>query len=101
MKNPHMLYRCPGPEVFEGVQCETVIVEAEEVEAMHAQGWRRDWMQAKAAMQEAADSVPETPAEPTLKAVHKGRGVWALVDASGAEVETGLTKDEAQAKAGG
>ena len=40
----------------------------------------------------------EAAEAPKLRAVHKGRGVWALVDASGAEVETGLSREEAQAK---
>lgn len=60
MKNPHMLYRCPGSEVFEGVACETIIVEAEEVEAAKAEGWCSDWMKAKAAY-EAAQAPAKKP----------------------------------------
>lgn len=53
MNNPNMLYRCPGPEKFEGVACETTTIEAEDVEAHLADGWHRDWMQADAANKEA------------------------------------------------
>lgn len=52
MKNATMLYRCPGPEEFEGVRCETTVVEAEDVEAAKAEGWRENWVQAAAARDE-------------------------------------------------
>lgn len=65
MKNPHMLYRCPGSEVFEGVRCETLVVEAEDVEAAKAEGWCCDWIQAKAAHDQAlADSQKPENADP-------------------------------------
>lgn len=53
MKSPRMLYRCPGPEKFEGVACETTVVDEADVEAMRAEGWHFDWMQADAAQKEA------------------------------------------------
>ena len=43
MKNATMLYRSPGPLVFEGVSCETQIVEEDAVEAELAAGWNRTW----------------------------------------------------------
>lgn len=43
MKTPNMLYRSPGPENFEGVSCETVIVDEPDVEAKIAEGWNRTW----------------------------------------------------------
>jgi hypothetical protein len=58
MKNPRMLYRCPGPQVYEGVACETTIVDESEVEAAQAEGWCFDWMQAKAAHEAPPPSLP-------------------------------------------
>lgn len=54
MKNANMLYRCPGAECFEGVSCETVIVDEDEVEAMLAEGWSRDWIRAGEVAKDAA-----------------------------------------------
>ena len=47
--------------------------------------------------------VPMGPAEEepvNYRPVHKGRGVWAIVDDEGNEVETGLTKEEAYRASG-
>lgn len=46
MNAPTMLYRCPGAQSFEGVSCETAVVDESEVQAKLAEGWHRDWMQA-------------------------------------------------------
>lgn len=46
MKSATMLYRCPGPETFEGVSCETTIVDEHEVEEHLAAGWSRNWIEA-------------------------------------------------------
>lgn len=53
MNAPRMLYRCPGPESFEGVACEITVVDESEVDAAKADGWCLDWMQAKAAKDDA------------------------------------------------
>lgn len=70
MKNPHMLYRCPGPEKFEGVACETTTVEAEDVEAHLADGWHRDWI-AAAQAQIAANEAEQARIEQKLTAAPK------------------------------
>lgn len=115
MQEPNMLYRCPGPEVFEGVSCETTIVDADEVEAKLADGWHRIWTDADAAHKEALAKLAENEAEQAriaaelagapggtgLKAVHKGRGVWDVVDAAGVVVQSGLSGDDAKKAAGG
>lgn len=116
MKTPTMLYRCPGPETFEGVACETTIVDESEVQDKLAEGWHMNWIEAGAAVEGAADKIAANEQEqgeiarklaeagetaPKLTAVHKGRGVWAVVDAAGVEVQTGLTKEAAQEAAGG
>lgn len=113
MKAPTMLYRCPGAESFEGVACETTIVDETEVEAKLAEGWHMNWIEAGKAHQEAADKLQANEDEQaeiakklaaagaTLKAVHKGRGVWEVQDAEGNTVKAGLTKEEALAAAGG
>lgn len=49
MNNPTMLYRCPGSEEFEGVKCETTVVDEADVAAHKEAGWHSDWMQADAA----------------------------------------------------
>lgn len=54
MKNATMLYRSPGPEVYEGVPCETVVVDEPEVDAHLAEGWSRNWIEAGEAVKEAA-----------------------------------------------
>lgn len=54
VKYATMIYRCPGPEVFEGVACETAIVEAEDVEAKLAEGWSRNWVLADKVAKDAA-----------------------------------------------
>lgn len=46
MQSPTMLYRCPGPETFEGVSCETTIVDEADVAAHFAAGWSRNWIEA-------------------------------------------------------
>ncbi|HEX7891468.1 MAG TPA: hypothetical protein VF522_19105 [Ramlibacter sp.] len=113
MNNPHMLYRCPGPETFEGVSCETTIVDEDQVEAAKAEGWHGNWMEADAARKEAAKQLVVNEAEQReiekklaeagakLTAVHKGRGKYDLVDVDGNVVKSGLTKDEALAAAAG
>lgn len=128
MKHPTMLYRSPGPHALEAGPCDYVIVDATEVDAKLAEGWHRkpdeavradreraaaqlqaneqEQAQIAAQLQAAgaggADNGDQAPAgaPAALKAVHKGRGVWAVVDAAGAEVATGLTREEAQARAG-
>lgn len=114
MNNPHMLYRCPGPEMFEGVRCETTVVEPEAIAEHLDAGWHRDWMAADAAHKDAAAQLAANEAEQAriaaelaaagqsvsgLRAVHKGRGVYDVQDAEGNVVASGLTKDEAAAKA--
>lgn len=54
MKNATMLYRSPGPEVYEGVPCETIVVDEPEVEGYLAEGWHRNWIEAGQAMRDAA-----------------------------------------------
>lgn len=98
MKTPTMLYRYPGPVNCDGTMCETVIVEESEVDAMLADGWHANFALAKQAHDEALEPATTTGG---LKAVHKGRGVYELQDAEGNVVESGLSKDEAQAKAAG
>jgi hypothetical protein len=99
MNNPTMLYRCPGPEVFEGVRCETLIVEDEDVQAAKAQGWCSDWMQAAAA-QKPENAEPANEAQ-KLRMVHRGRGKYDVLDAAGLVLYDKLTHEEALAKVGG
>jgi hypothetical protein len=110
-KNPTMLYRCPGAVDCDGTSCETLIVEAEDAADKLAAGWSDHPLKAARAHQdglaaavEANDAemaeIEQKLAAAGLRAVHKGRGVYSLVDADGREVETGLTKDEAKARAG-
>jgi len=104
MNNGHMLYRCPGSQEFEGVKCETTIVEAEDVEAAKAEGWHVNWIDADRAQQGQGANVADLVDDPgavQLHAVHKGRGVYELQDAAGNVVEAGLTREQAQAKVGG
>jgi hypothetical protein len=117
MKSATMLYRCPGPETFEGVSCETTIVDEYEVEEHVAAGWSRNWIEAdelaKAATSEKLltneteqkqieQQLQDAGAgEAALTAIHKGRGKWDVVDAAGAVVASGLTGEEAKARAGG
>jgi hypothetical protein len=54
MQSATMLYRSPGPESFEGVSCETVIVDEHEVEEHLAAGWSRNWIEADAVAKAAA-----------------------------------------------
>lgn len=105
-----MLYKSPGEHTFEGVSCDYVIVDEAEVESKLAEGWNLTW---HGADQDAKDRDAAKLAEnekalakveqqlSTLKAVHKGRGVWEVQDADGNTVQVGLTKEEALAKAGG
>lgn len=53
MNNATMLYRAPGPECFEGVACETTIVDEGDVEAHLADGWHRNWIEAGEVVKEA------------------------------------------------
>lgn len=123
MENPTMLYRCPGSETFEGVSCETTIVDEAEVEAHLEEGWRRDWVQADEARKEVAAKLAANEAEqrrieaelaksdkggkkdgdagdaPKLQAVHKGRGKFDVVDAAGTVLVSGLTRADAEARA--
>lgn len=118
MKNPTMLYRCPGPHITDGIAYEYTIVDEDRVEATLAEGWHRNWADADTALKGAAEKLAENERELAagnkkleeageqtaanaegLKAVHKGRGKWSLVDADGNEVKSGLTKEEAQAAA--
>jgi len=46
MNNPTMLYRCPGAQSFEGVSCETTIVDELDVPSALADGWHRNWVEA-------------------------------------------------------
>jgi hypothetical protein len=120
MKNPTMVYRCPGQHVTDGIAYDYTIVDEDEVEAKLAEGWHRDWNAADAARRAAEEQLAEneakleeveakladaggagdgeTPADkPKLTAVHKGRGKWSVVDAEGNEIKSGLTKEEAAA----
>jgi hypothetical protein len=73
MNEPTMLYRCPGPETFEGVQCETTIVDATDVEAHLADGWHHNWIEAgHAQLQANEDEQARVAAE--LKKAEKKRG---------------------------
>jgi hypothetical protein len=99
MNNPTMLYRCPGTEVFEGVRCETLIVEAEEVESAKAEGWCSNWIEAAAAQK--PDNADPANEEQKLRMVHRGRGKYDVLDAAGNVVHDNVTKEEALAKVGG
>lgn len=123
MKYATMLYRSPGPHTFEGVSCETTIVDEPDVQAMLADGWHRNWIEAAQATTAAQLQVNEEEQQriaaqlagagqgdgadlvgepgPQLKAVHKGRGVWEVQDTGGDVVKSGLTKEQAQAALGG
>lgn len=112
MKNPTMLYKSPGAHSTDGVSYDYTIVDADEVEAKLAEGWSGHYLEAaerakgadaaqlNANEQELAQVEQQLQAAGDLKAVHKGRGVWAVVDGAGHEVEGGLTKEQAHAKAG-
>jgi hypothetical protein len=63
MDSPRMLYRCPGPEKFEGVACETTIVEEAEAEAHKAAGWFTTWIEAGEAHVKAAEEAVKREAE--------------------------------------
>lgn len=64
MKNPNMLYRSPGPENFEGVSCETTIVEDTDVDAALADGWSLNWIEAgEAAKARDAEALKANEAE--------------------------------------
>ena len=124
MHNPTMLYRCPGQHITDGIAYDYVIVEEGEIESKLSEGWHRNWHDADAALKGAAEKLAENERElakveqqleaagepvsgempgaegqaaPQLTAVHKGRGKWAVVDAAGNEVQSGLTREEAQA----
>lgn len=57
MNNPTMLYRSPGSESFEGVSCETSIVEDTDVDAALAEGWSRNWIEAGEAAKARAEAA--------------------------------------------
>lgn len=120
-----MLFRSPGSETIWGVSVDTATVPDAQVDALLADGWhltveeadaaRRAQLAEKLAAAEAekaalaaqlaaggqvADLVGgEAPAAPppALRPVHKGNGVWALVDGDGNVVRGGLTRAEAHA----
>lgn len=75
MQSPTMLYRCPGPETFEGVSCETTIVDEADVAAHLADGWCRNWIEAgeavKAKLQ--ANEAEQVEVAQKLKAAGKAR----------------------------
>jgi hypothetical protein len=58
-----MLYRCPGPHTFEGVACETTVVDAGEVDGKMAEGWHRNWMEASSAYDGLQDKLQANEAE--------------------------------------
>jgi hypothetical protein len=105
MNNPTMLYRCPGPETFEGVACETTVVDEPDVDAMLADGWSRDWIAADAVHKEAAAKLAANEeeqariaaelaaADPDADVIDPPPGASGL----GEEVQTGLTKEQALA----
>lgn len=108
MKNATMLYRCPGPHSTDGIAYDYTVVDGDEVEAKLAEGWHRNWHDADAALKGAAERPAENEQElaevdealkdaGALKAVHKGRGKWSVVDADGKELQSGLTKEQAEA----
>lgn len=115
MKEPTMLYRCPGEHRTDGIDYAYTIVDADQVDAALAEGWHRTIAEAadtqaalvqkiqanESELQEVERKLAEGGDAPKLAAVHKGRGKYDVVDAAGAVVASGLTKDEAQAKAGG
>lgn len=118
-RNDHpetMLYRSPGPHEWEGFAYEFIVVPSADVDAKLAEGWFLTIPEAHAAAQgETAKRLEANETElanvtqqieqvgqsyTTLKAVHKGRGVWDVQDAGGNTVHSGLTKEEAQRLAG-
>ena len=114
-----MLFKCPGPHVWEGMAHDYVVVPDAEIEAKLAEGWHLTVQAADAVhkdsveqhlaeneaeqadiaakLESAGEGVEDAPAAPKLTPLHKGRGVWSLVDADGNEVKTGLTKEQAHA----
>ena len=107
-----MLFKAPGPCVWEGMEYEYIVVPAADVEAKLAEGWFLTVPEAAAAVRtdtetklkanqaeqdEIAAKLASNADAPKLTPVHKGRGVWSLVDAEGVEVKTGLTKEQAHA----
>lgn len=119
---PHaetMLYRAPGPHECDGYRFDFIVVPDAQVEAKLADGWHRSYVDAcDTAKGDAAKKLEENEAEQRriaaelaaagqddakagangLRAVHKGRGVWDVQDADGKVIESGLTKEQAQAK---
>lgn len=103
-----MLYKSPGKEAIWGVSVDWLVVDESDVEATLAEGWNLtvhgagDDAKARdeAALKANERELAEVNKKLALHAVHKGRGVWEVQDASGATIEGGLTKEEAQAKAG-
>lgn len=62
-EHPKMLYRCPGPITWEGIQHDQCIVDDADAEAAAvADGWHADVAKAKAAHDEA--QKPAAVAEP-------------------------------------
>jgi hypothetical protein len=79
MKTPNMLYRSPGPLVFEGVSCETTVVDEDDVEAALAEGWNRTWYGAEQDVKDRAAELAANEAEQAriaaeLAAVGQGDG---------------------------
>jgi len=103
------LYKSPGAHSIWGCSVDYVITEDEaEIADKLANGWSdtpqgaQDAANARAAEALRANTHELSQVEATiagLKAVHKGRGSWEVQDADGNVVESGLTKEEAQAKA--
>jgi len=91
-----MLFRVPGPHLHDsGARYDYTVVPSAQVSALLADGWALTVEEATA---KAEKPKGEKPAG-GLTAVHKGRGVWEVQDAEGNTVESGLTKEQAQAKA--
>jgi hypothetical protein len=103
-----MLYRCPGATITWGIAHEFVTVPDADVDAHLADGWHRTLTEADQAHKDAQGNAVKAKESELqdigkqlgLKAVHKGRGVWEVQDKDGAVIESGLTKEDAQAKAG-
>jgi hypothetical protein len=51
------------PEVYEGVPCETIVVDEPEVEAHLAEGWSRNWIEAGEVVKDAAAKLAANEAE--------------------------------------
>lgn len=56
--NETMLYKCPGPHEFQGVQCDYVIVPEADIEAAKAEGWHLTITDARKAREAAITAPP-------------------------------------------